>query len=98
MGRSAYLHSTKMKTTTVAPPRTRRTMTTGEDQANVEPPLEMGTRMNTVAINIRKLPKKSIFLSFDLSDPVTGLRGRKKMIWIKDRALTGTVTQKTHLH
>jgi len=73
-------------------------MITGDDQGNVDPPLEIGTRMKIVDISIRKLPRKSTFLSFDLNDPVTGLRGRKKMIWIIDRALTGTVTQKTHLH
>jgi hypothetical protein len=73
-------------------------MITGDDQGNVDPPLEMGTRMNIVDISIRKLPRKSTFLSFDLNDPVTGLRGRKKMIWSIARALTGTVTQKTHLH
>ena len=98
IGRAAYLHSTKKNMTRVTPPRTRRTMITGDDQGNVDPPLEMGTRMNIVDISIRMLPRKSTFLSFDLNDPVTGLRGRKKMIWIIARALTGTVTQKTHLH
>jgi len=73
-------------------------MITGDDQGNVDPPLEIGTRINIVEISIRKLPRKSTFLSFDLNDPVTGLSGRKKMICIIARALTGTVTQKTHLH
>lgn len=82
----------------MTPPSTRRTMTMGDDQANVEPPLEMEIRINTVAISNRKLPKKSIFLSFDLNDPVTGLSGRKKMTWIRDRTLTGAVIQNTHLH
>ena len=73
-------------------------ITTGDDQANVEPPLEIGTRINTVDVRIRKEPRKSTFWSFDLKDPVTGLSGRNKIIWMSDRALTGTVTQKTHLH
>jgi len=73
-------------------------MTTGEDQGNVEPPLEMGTRINIVLSRLVRHPKKSTLLSFDLNDPVTGFSGRKKMIWSTDKTLTGTVIQKTHRH
>jgi hypothetical protein len=61
-------------------PRTSNTMTNGDDQANEEPPLEIGMRMNIVAARLVNAPRKSTFFNFDLRDPVTGFKGRKKMI------------------
>ncbi len=61
-------------------PRTRKTMTRVDDQAKEEPPLEIGTRMKIVATKLVNDPRKSTFFNFDLKDPVTGFRGRKKMI------------------
>jgi hypothetical protein len=87
-----------MKTPSAKTPRTRRTMTTGEFHANNEPPLDTGTKMNTVAMRLTKLPRKSTFFNLCLNDPVTGVRGRKKMIKVNEMQLTGTVTQNTHLH
>jgi len=63
-----------------ATPRTRRTMTKGDDQAKEEPPLEIGTRMKIVATKLVNDPRKSTFFNFDLKDPATGFKGRKKMI------------------
>jgi len=73
-------------------------MTIGDDQGNEDPPLEMGTRINVVATMLVNAPAKSTFLSFDLKEPVTGFKGRRKNIWTREKQLTGTVTQNTHRH
>jgi hypothetical protein len=98
IGRAANFHSMMMNTMSARTPRTRRTITRGDDHANDEPPLDIGTRMKIVATRDANDPKKSTFLSFDLKEPVTGFNGRKKMICSKDSELIGTVTQKTHRH
>ena len=54
--------------------------------------------MKTVETRDVPTPKKSTFLSLEAKEPVTGLRGRKKMIWKRERAEIGSVTQKTHRH
>jgi hypothetical protein len=61
-------------------PRIRRTIMRGDDQGNVDPPLEMGMRMNIVVMRLAKHPMKSTFRSLDLKEPVTRFRGRKKVI------------------
>jgi hypothetical protein len=76
MGRAANFHSIIMNAMSATMPRTRRTMTMGEDQAKDEPPLDMGTRIKIVAMRLVNVPRKSTFLSFDLKEPVTGFRGR----------------------
>jgi len=73
-------------------------MTSGESHAKDEPPLERGTRIKTVATRLVNEPRKSIFCSFFLKEPVTGFNGRKKMIIKSEKALNGTVTQNTHRH
>lgn len=73
-------------------------MTRAEFQAYSAPPREIGTRMKTVETRDVATPKKSTFLSFDLKDPVTGLRRRKKIICMRDNPEMGNVTQKTHRH
>jgi hypothetical protein len=74
------------------------TMTKADAQGNEEPPAEMGTRINTVATRLVNDPRKSTFFNFDLNDPTTGLSGRKKNIWTREKQLTGTVIQNTHRH
>ena|SRR5271170_8163260 len=79
IGRGA-LYSTYISTGIKSTPRTRRTITTGESHAKVDPPLEMGTRIRIVEVNETIEPIKSTFLSFCLKEPVTGFRGRKNRI------------------
>jgi len=55
-------------------------ITRAESHAYSAPPSEMGTRIKTTATREVPRPRKSTFLSLDLKDPLTGLRGRKKMI------------------
>jgi len=72
--------------------------TRDEFHAYCAPPREMGTRIKTVETRSVATPKKSTFLSLEVKEPMTGLRGRKKMIWIRERAEMGSATQKTHRH
>jgi hypothetical protein len=77
---------------------TSMAMMNADAQGKEEPLAEMGTRINTVAMGLVNDPRKSTFSNLDLNDPTTGLRGRKKNIWIKEKQLTGTVIQNTHRH
>jgi hypothetical protein len=98
IGRGANFHSMMMKMMKNTIPRMRRTITTGEDHAKEDPPLDIGTRINTTATRLVNDPIKSIFWSFDLKEPVTGLRDRRNIIMVRDTALKGTVIQNTHRH
>lgn len=80
MGSAANFHSMMMNTPSATTPRTSRVMTIGDDQGNEEPPLEMGTRIKVVAMTLTNAPAKSTFFNFDLKEPVTGFKGKRKKI------------------
>ena len=80
IGRGANFHSMTMNATSATTPNTRRVMTSADDHGNDDPPREMGTRIKIVATRLVNEPRKSTFFNFDLKEPETGFRGRKKVI------------------